>query len=147
MLLSFTVFAAIFSAISGAEGSPISLETATPGSVRIFGRRTAGQRELYRHPNGTFNLSFLTAEASAVHRKYGQHAGKSRGSATLFATPPPSLGKRATGRVALDDRIIYTHDIEYTGPMSEPESFALPLIRSLIRDVILKPSERHLSAS
>ena len=56
MLLTYAVVPAFLLASVGA--SPIALESG-PGSVRLFGRRTNGQRELYKKADGSFDIAFL----------------------------------------------------------------------------------------
>lgn len=106
-------------ALKGVDASPIS--ATAPGSFKLLGRRTPGQRELYKNADGTFNLAFVQAEAAAVQRKYGQHVGK------LHAKATPAT-KRSTGVVALTDYIEQGEDVEYYGPVSigTPYQFVLP---------------------
>ena len=60
MLVTYAVVPAFLIATAGA--SPIALpspESSGLGSIRLFGRRTNGQRELYKLADGSFNLDFL----------------------------------------------------------------------------------------
>lgn len=119
MLLTYAVVPAFLAAVS-VGASPIALES-TPGSVKILGRRTAGQRELYKKADGSFDMSFLRSEAIGVKNKYAQHVKNTHAMAiplaSLLAAPLSGLQKRASGNVALADEIQSGQDVEYYGPV------------------------------
>ncbi|KAL8280599.1 hypothetical protein RQP46_006922 [Phenoliferia psychrophenolica] len=119
MLLTYAVVPAFLLASAAAVAIPTE---AGPGSIRLLGRRTNGQRELYKRADGSFDLSFLKAESTSVRNKYQQHVNNVHAMAvsleSLLAAVPLPLKKRASGNVALTDDIQQGQDIEYTGPFS-----------------------------
>ncbi|KAK4705578.1 hypothetical protein P7C70_g625, partial [Phenoliferia sp. Uapishka_3] len=122
MIFTQAIAAAILCAL-GTEASPIALPTVAtgPGSLKMFGRRSPGQQELYKRSDGTVNFDFLHAEASAVQKKFLPKTIKPMViplSALLNAPILSSIRKRSTGNVALTDDVQGSTDVEYTGPVS-----------------------------
>lgn len=116
MRLSCVTVPAFIAAITSVGAGPNRLpraESTGPGSIKLLGRRTAGQQELYKRADGSFNLTFLQEELAGLRVKYGANVNNAhaRGVPTTRRRE-----KRANGAVPLND---YATDVEYYGDVCE----------------------------
>lgn len=115
MLFTYAAVPAILALAGTVSAAPVAAEASRPGSVKLFGRRTAGQRQMYKRADGSANIDFIKSEAAAVKAKYAAH----NKNVHAMATPTAGrLSKRSSGNVDLADYIQDGVDEEYTGPVS-----------------------------
>ncbi|KAL8292380.1 hypothetical protein RQP46_001846 [Phenoliferia psychrophenolica] len=111
---SLLLLAALLSASPSSALPSKPSKSKSVGSATLHGRRTAGQKEAYKHANGTFDFTFVEAEVARLKSKYHRRGNTT---AALHRIASTHAGGSKRGHT-IDPLTDVLPDQEYYGSVS-----------------------------